>query len=285
MKRINESLLVLLCMTTGSMAACDESSDPTSPAAEASLELVPPDAVGELPVVDLAPEDVPLLLRIDEQEEGMIEFLDLSEFSGDDEILIVAVGPEGGGVTRFIDEGASPLEVYLAIVPNEAPPARLVENHSNLAAEGLVPTTPRELQTWRETNVGSDCVNGGGPGDVTGWWDDWRNGYGSTEGHHQYAFSTNFVSGTKITVSNTTKRALEACAWDSRSELDNVYLQTLSGGVWWTLGTYTRPGNGAAWGVATRSVSSSGTLSARLLVTNYWDSGTIAWFFWGGAYS
>jgi hypothetical protein len=285
MNRMNKSLLVLLSMMTGSMAGCDEANDQDSPAGEASLELVPPEEVAALPVVELDPEDVPLVVRIDGEQEGMVEFLDLSEFSGDDEILVVAVGAEGGGVTEFIDEGSSPLEVYLAMVPNEAPPARLLENHSSLAAEGLVPTTPRELQKWRETSTGSGCVNGGGVGAPTDWWADWRDGYGSTEGHQQFTYSSTFTSGTAITVSNTTKRALEACAWDDRSELDNVYLQTLSGGVWWTLGSYTRPGDGPAWGVATRSISSSGTLSARFVVTNYWDSGTIAWFFWGGAYS
>ncbi|PRQ06945.1 hypothetical protein [Enhygromyxa salina] len=286
MKRMNKSLLVLLCMTTGSMAGCDDSNDVDSPAGEASLELVPPDEVGALPVVELAPEDVPLVARIDGEQEGMIEFLDVSEFSGDDEILVVAVGPEGGGVTHFIDEGSSPLEVYLAMAPSEAPPARLVENHSSLAAQGIVPTTPRELQMWRETNTGSDCVNGGGPGDVFQWWTDWHNGYGTNTGFQQFAVASTFAGGTKITVSNTTKRALEACAWDHRSELDNVYLQTLSGGVWWTLSSYTRPVSGDPWGVAIRSISPSGTLSARLVVTNYWnDTGTISWFAWGGAYS
>src|SRR5690606_37904851 len=111
MNKLNESMLVLSLMAAVSMAGCDSSTDEDAPAAAAALELVSPDEVAETPGVELDPEDVPLVARIDGEQDGLVDFLDLSELGGNDEILVVAVGDEGGGVTRLLDEGASPLEV------------------------------------------------------------------------------------------------------------------------------------------------------------------------------
>lgn len=275
------SLAFLVMISIGS-TGCDTSSEEVP----ASIALITPEDADTIEVVEFAPEGA-LIARIDGEKDGMVEFLDLSEITGVPEIVVVAIGQEGAVMTQFVDEGASPLEVFLAFAPaTDTPPVALIEDHAHLAAEGIVPASPRELQLWRETTTGLHCLGEGEPGDVYNWWVDWSSGFGDTKQVGDTGAHGTLPNGTKITVSNTRKRALEACATRHDSSLHNVKYQVLTGGVWWQLGSYTAPNSGReGWVVATRSISSPGGTQTSRFVLSTENNEKLYWFFWGGAYS
>lgn len=128
------SLVMALCLATGSMAACDEASDPAEPALDAAAEY-------ESKVV----RDYELLSVIPLEEGGVIEF-GRTERGG---IVVVEHTPTGALSpidTLMTGQEATPLEVFMAVAPpEEVVPAALIETHERFAIDAGRSVEPRAL--------------------------------------------------------------------------------------------------------------------------------------------
>lgn len=123
MNRKNVSLLMVLCMVTGSMAGCDESIDQDS--------VLEAEALDDSETI----RGHEILSIVELEEGGTLEFGRMD--SGG--IVVIEKTPVGALSpidTLMTAQDATPLEVYLAVAPPEREiPAALIETHERFAIE------------------------------------------------------------------------------------------------------------------------------------------------------
>lgn len=223
----------------GSLIACD----PAPEATEIHNWIVTNDQGAIVPVDFVNP----VVATIDTKIEGKIEFLDEALVGGFG-IGVVAIGIEGGRALALLDaEGASPLEVFLALAPADAaPPEALLVDHQALANAGEVDAEPRVLLSLRETYYERICW--GPPNAFDGFntfWNSWSSGYGATNN------STTLTSiGFNITTGASSSRSLASCI-DSGTATMTIQRESPSLLTWGTI--YHQGGVPTRHGVAYRS--------------------------------
>ncbi|PCC74265.1 hypothetical protein SAMN02745121_04368 [Nannocystis exedens] len=216
---VHTLILPAFAVLAASMAGCD----PAAPESAERTEWLQPLADED---DDFVEADNPVIAAIDSDAPGKIEFLDESEITGEPTIGVVAIGPEGRRALALFDAAdASPLEVFLALSPTGAAPRALVEDHARLAADGRVPTAPRELQLWREIDDSSEMCQL--PTEFEDFWDDWSSGFGSTN-----QTTSGYFNGVTIESGSSKQRALIACLISGTAATTMRLRMQIAAGVW-----------------------------------------------------
>jgi hypothetical protein len=240
------------------------------PEPEQDRVLVVTDAEEAINEGEFGVSDNPVIAGIEgETDEGFIHFIE-DPIAG---VGIVASGRYAQHMSSLIDsEGASPLEVFLSVAPDESPPAELHENHNELADAGRVPDEPREFLAFRETFHQPLCI---GEVNFNTWWPTWYPGYDDNAQNSGYLPSEDSFY---VVTGASAQRALAICYYGIVGSTGNINLQFWNGTAWQIF--YTQNGVARGDGVSYRS--------SHFYIGQYrergWVNGALRNWYWGGAY-